>query len=305
MLDYANIISAGRQLVPNLREQLMQDALVEQQQTRFQLEQEALQHKLAEQEEAKRRQAEFGSALEAALVSNDPRDLVNLRLRYPEFAEGLSGAFDALDEQNKRDILTSLGTVYARGQAGDYEGAVAAMRERVEADRAAGTLDPQDELLLAELDYPNEARRNGALATIGITLAALEPDKFAENYGKMQKPDSSSAFAKEYNDRVRLFGKDAADAWARTNDVKLVPVQPGGTVFEFDGGLSGGGDPSGSRGGVTPVSEYNMKRRAEGDAAAAAWAKGRVFTVSSPEIARMLPSGTQIILPDGSPGVVP
>ena len=120
-----------------------------------------------------------------------------------------------------------------------------------------------DEQILAGLESGDPMQQRSALATAGIMLAAVQPDKFNEVYKAANPTEATPATIREYNARVAQFGKAAADAWLRTQDMKLVPVTQGGTVFQVGGdtvpqgnapAMQGGGDPSGSGAGLLPRS---------------------------------------------------
>jgi hypothetical protein len=204
------------------------------------------------------------------MATGDPRKIMNLRLRFPEFTKGMKDAFDAMDEDQRRRDLTQIGTIYARAQAGDTTGAAGVLRNRIEADKAAGEADPQDEAILAELESGDPTRVRAAVATIGIQLSAVEPDKFSETYGRLNPTEATPATMREYDARVAKFGKAAADNWLRTQDTKTVAVNPGGTVFQLGGdtvpqggmpATQGGGDPSGS-GASIPATGAAIERAA-------------------------------------------
>lgn len=306
MLDYASILQGGQQLVPSLRQQLVQDALLDMQQKRFEQEQQDRAAALAQAESAQRKQMEFEDARDRALLSSNPRDLIDLRLRYPEFTKGMKDAFDALDEDNRRDALTSLGTIYERGRAGDYEGAAAALRERVEADREAGQADPADEAVLAALDSPNEIDRKAAIGQIGMILA-ITSDDFANVYGKLNERSAGPDIQKRV-EYYRSIGRDdlAEQALNRAEDPLIQIAGPSGTsVIPRSQALGGtgaqpeGGDPSGSQ--VVDYSVYEGAAKALGPEGAAMMMqrRGQTVQVQSPDQARSLPKGVRYRTPDG------
>lgn len=309
MYNDAEIVRGAMNLVPDLRSQLIEDALFKQQQTAFQQQQEDRAAAMAAAQEQQRRGAEFQAALDEAMMSGDPRAIQRLRLRFPEFAKPYKEAFDAMDADARRADLTQIGSIYARVNAGDPKGAANILRQRIEADRAAGQADPQDEAILAELESGDPMRVNVAKGAIGIMLAAVEPDKFGETYGKLNPTEATPATIREYDARVAKFGKAAADNWLATQDTKLVPVQPGGTVFEFGGGTTGGGDPVSSGGGA-PVSsgapslsvdQFRANAEVLGpDKAARMTARNGIpVAVRSVQEANSLPPGTLYVTPTG------
>lgn len=80
--------------------------------------------------------------------------------------------------------------------------------------------------------------------------------------------DYASAVGKEYQDRVRLQGKAAADAWLALQGEKLVPVAAGGAVYRGSDLMLGAPAPSGvtftpvtsgAQGGPTPSASGNFR----------------------------------------------
>jgi hypothetical protein len=312
-LDYANIIRAGQGLVPDLRQQMIEDAFLQQQQAETELRQNAAAQQQQMAEVQARQQAEFEDARDRAFLSGNPRQILALRDRFPEMSKGMKDTFDRLEEDERRDVLTGLGTVYARAQAGDEEGAAAYMRERVQADREAGMADPQDEAILAALESDNPAERKAATGMIAFVLASLQPDKFAETYGKVAPDDKTTALQSKV-DYLRSIGRDdlAEQVLANEGAPDLVTVDAGGDVYRKSdfatGGRSNtsqrGGDPNGSRAGPTslmPFERYMEIARQNGadEADAVIRATGSTVRVSTPEQAQMLPPGTRYITPQG------
>lgn len=242
-LDYASILQGGQNLVPNLRDQLMQDALMKMREQEFQAVQQQRQAQAQAAQQQAEQEAAFQRDLEDAMLTGDPRKILALRMRYPDMAKNMKEAFDSLDEEERRRNLTQIGTIYARGQAGDFTGAASILRQRIEADRQAGAADPQDEAMLEELESGIPSRQKSALAAVGIQLAAIEPDKFGETYAKLNPAERVDPTQREYDWRVATFGKAAADAWLQTQDTKVVAVQPGGRLEQYgpDASLYGGG----------------------------------------------------------------
>src|SRR5690606_442506 len=111
---------------------------------------------------------------------------------------------------------------------------------------------PADEAVLAGLESDDPIQRNAAVATIGIQLAALTGDKFAETYGKLNPSENKTAVQREYDWRVNQFGLDAANRWLATQDESLVAVEPGGSVYrksDFIGGMNAGARMAPTMGG--------------------------------------------------------
>jgi murein DD-endopeptidase MepM/ murein hydrolase activator NlpD len=277
-LDYASIMGAGQQLVPNLRNEALQDQQAQMQQQEMQARAQALQQNAAKQQQALERQQQYQHDLDQTLLSGgDPRAIQQLMLRYPEFADNLKPVLDSMDKDQLQTNLTQMGTIYARAQAGDYKGAAAALQERVDADKAAGQPDPSDDAVLQGFLSGDPVQQKAAAGTIGIHLAAMTGDKFADTYGKLNPSETGGPVQKEYDWRVSQFGKAAADTWLGTQDTKLIPVQAGGQVYAYGGSPTAGsapaqpegGDPSASVMGyqtVTNPDRSTWDKRADGTA---------------------------------------
>jgi hypothetical protein len=255
-LDFASIISAGQSLVPDIEAQMVQ-----RDQRRMQQQAQQLQIAAAQQKQA--RQGQFQQAAAAALQSGNPRDIANLMIQYPEFADSIKPGWEAMRDEDRRVTLTQIGSAYARANSGDAKGAAAILRRRYDADVAAGAADPEDKELIDALDSDDPALQKQATSTIGARLAAYDPDKFAETYKALNPTDKTSPAIREYNDRVAQFGKAAADQWLATQDTKLIPVNPGGSVYNAadftkpsatapTAPTQRGGDPGISAGAIPP-----------------------------------------------------
>ena len=278
-LDYASVLGAGQQLVPNLRAIALQDQQAQFQEQEIAARTQAMQAQQQKLAQAQQRQQQYQNDLDQVLLTGgDPRAIQRLMLKYPEFADNMKPVLDSMDKDQLQRNQTQLGTIFARGQAGDLKGAADALRQRIEADKAAGDNDPADQAVLDGLESGDAVQQKAALATVGIHLAALSGDKFAETYGKLNAPEATNPVQKEYDWRVAQFGKQAADQWLATQDTKLVPVQAGGQVYAY--GPTGGtpqpegGDQSASVMGYVRVAnpdKAQWAKRADGSVKGMGW----------------------------------
>lgn len=224
-LDYGAILAAGQQLVPDMRQQVLDKMRLDAWRSQIALQQRATQQKLD-------REKAFEEARVRVMTGGGkPQDIQGLMLQFPEYANEIKPVWEAMDKDHRTSDLTQIGSIYARGNAGDYAGAAAILRRRVEADRAAGQPDQRDEAILTALESGTEQEKRAAVAEVGINLAAVEPDKFAETYGKLNPTDAKTAIQREYDWRVGQFGQEAADRWLTTKDTELLAVEPGGSVY--------------------------------------------------------------------------
>lgn len=288
-LDFASILSA--KLMPDYQEQMLARQQADAQTQQADNQRQLIALKVAEEQRKAQAQAAFEAERDQVLLKPDPHSLAMLALKYPDQFKGAKDGFDMLDADRKTNDLTQMGAVYSRAKEGDYAGAAASLRTRIDADKAAGQDVTEDEHIATALESGDPIQQRAALGTIGMHIAAIAPKEFAETYGKLNGGgENASAFAKEYNDRVGLFGKAAADAWAEQQDTKLVPVQAGGKVFSYGGGTTGtagygdgtpsggpsqpkGGDPASSGSGaiygynrVVPTNRQDWDKRADGSA---------------------------------------
>lgn len=255
-LDYAAIMQAGQNLVPDIAQQTMQRQELQLRQEA--LAQQAQQRQLAvEAARAKQaREGDFRARLAGVIDSNDPRAISRLMMEYPEFADSIKPGYEALAADVKARNLTQLGSAYQLATNGDFKGAAGILQRRYDADAAAGQGDETTKELLDAFngDDPVAARR--AATTLGMVIAAHDPSKFNETYKALNPSEKIDPTQREYEWRVRQFGQEQADRWLAVQDTKLVPVQEGGSVYNaadlVGGGVSPtqkGGDPA-ARGGV-------------------------------------------------------
>jgi murein DD-endopeptidase MepM/ murein hydrolase activator NlpD len=265
-LDYASIMQASQGLVPDFQQQMMNEQQLRAQRMQNDQNQQLGQYVVAAKQRAITRQQQFEEAVQIAVHSGDPRAIQKLMIEFPEFAAQLKPGAEAMNQQGSQTNITQMGSIYARVQGKDFKGAAAILQKRRDADKAAGLDTSDDDEILTGLNSDDPAQQQIAAATVGIHLAALTGDKFGETYGKLNPTDKQTTVQKEYDWRVSTFGKESADKWLATQDLKVVPVQAGGSVFnaaDFVGGgtglpantptQTGGGDPASTGGLVFPV----------------------------------------------------
>jgi hypothetical protein len=140
-----------------------------------------------------RRQAEFQAAMQAYLANPTAHGLAALMGAFPEFSEEAKAAFNALDANKREADVTQMGEIAMLAGSGDFDRAAAVLRSRIEADKAAGQFDPQDQAILEAMESGDPARQKQALGmiTYGIGVA-VGPDKakpFLESMGLSMEPD--------------------------------------------------------------------------------------------------------------------
>lgn len=321
-LDYASIMAAGQNLVPDLRAQMLQDEQARYMADVRKSQAQTNQIALLQKQQAMAREQQFHADLAAATESGKPGAVHQLMIKYPEFADQLKPGWEAQDEATRQRNLTQMGTIYMRAQNGDFAGAASALEARINADKAAGLDTAEDEQILTALKSGDTTQQKVALGAIGMSMAAANPDKFGETYGKLFPSDKQTTAQKEYDWRVQQFGKAAADRWLAVQDEKLVAVNPGGSVYRgsdlVPSAQTGGGDPNPPAGVPAPElrpdgfpavltqDQYNATVAAMGKQATDEWMQrngiqmgGGPVRVRSVQEANALPKGTHYITPDG------
>lgn len=230
-LDYASILQAGQNLVPDMQEQMFRQQELKQRQTM--LEQQQQQRAMQMQQAAlkQQREGEFRARLAGVIDSNDPRAIAKLMMEYPEFADSIKPGYDAISNEARTRNLTQLGSAYQLATGGDYKGAAGVLRKRYDADVAAGQADETTKELLDALDSDDPVMQRRAASTLGMVIASQDPAKFTEAFKALNPAEKIDPTQREYQWRVGQFGQAAADQWLAVQDTKLVPVQKGGQIY--------------------------------------------------------------------------
>lgn len=242
LLDYAGTLRAGQSLVPDFRLQKMQDEQFAFQREEMQMRRDEMERLRAAAERAEQQQVEFRQRMEQVMGGGGrPDDVTRLMLDFPEMAEAYKPVLERMDAEQKESDITATGSIYSRLNAGDTTGAASLLRQRVEADRAAGVEDPQDVALLQALESGDETEVKVAKSMIGMHLAAMTGvEAFESIYGG---EENRVGVQREYDWRVNQFGQEAADRWLATQDLDLVAVDRGGSVYNKADFVNGGATP--------------------------------------------------------------
>ncbi len=243
-LDYANILRAGQQLVPDFRQQQYQDD-----QRRAQQQQQQLALQAAQQQQ--QRTLQLRDELGAAVESGDPARISRLMVKFPEFADKIKPGWEAMQTDERQRNLTQVGSAYARAQSGDYKGAAAVLRKRYDADVAAGHEDETTKELIDAFESGDPVQQRQAASVTGMVIAASDPDKFSETYKALNPTEAKPADQREYDWLVQTKGQDYADRWLAVQSDKFIPVDGVGIFKASDllGGSTGGAPASQPKGG--------------------------------------------------------
>jgi hypothetical protein len=114
----------------------------------------------------------------------------SLIMKYPEFADKIKSGWDVKDNASKQADLTQLGEVYSAAASGNWSLALKQAQARVDADKAAGKADPEDQAFVDQItaaEGGDENARKGVLTTLGTHIAAVSgPEHFATVYGALK-----------------------------------------------------------------------------------------------------------------------
>ena len=248
-IDQGAILRSGALLIFDLQAQMAQQQQIDVQRQNVGLQAAKFQQ---EQFENAREQATLDSyaaditAIGNLPVSQQPQAIAALIRKYPKQSEALKRSLDAQDQTVKEANFRAAGEIYSLLQNGAPDKAAAKLRQRIEADRAAGQDTSDDEAILGQLESGDPEQVQKAASLIGWQLSASAgPDKFASTYGAI---NDRTEFEKQYEYIKREFGEDEADNFARNKyDPFVESNNKYGTTFYRSSDLAGGG-PAPQRG---------------------------------------------------------
>ncbi|MGL5361357.1 MAG: hypothetical protein ACRDBH_00635 [Bosea sp. (in: a-proteobacteria)] len=254
-----------------------------------------------DKQNAQVRQQSLQSALANLRANPTPQAMADFQLQFPEMAEPTKQYFDTLEGGKKATIVGAARDVLIAQRAG---GNVLGVFERY-AEAAENSRDPETAKIFRDAAEVAKVNPEGAADTARILLATADKDA----YGLLYSQESLSPKIREYRDRVAQFGQRAADAWIATEDTKLVPVQPGGTVYEFGPGMviresaDQTPPPAASRPPSATLTMAQFKANVDAigpeRASRLTTRNGIAIEVKSPAEANSLPPGTLYVTPDG------
>lgn len=182
--DYGSLIRQGQAIVPDYAAERLSQQQMQVQQAQVEVARGQLSARMAEAQKQLDDENRFRADLEDVMTNPTTEGYTRLILRNPQYAEQIKSGWGMQDEAKKRADLSVMGGIFSAGMSGRYDVAAAAMRRRIEADRAAdGVVDPQDQAILDGLESQDEVQRKAALGMVGGVLAAISgPEKFAQAY---------------------------------------------------------------------------------------------------------------------------
>lgn len=178
-VDFTSGLLAGQRLVTDYQLQQTQNLLGQMQarQAGAQMDADA---RAQAQEDA------FQNDLDHVLAgAPDPNAYRRLMLRYPKFATQLKAQADAMDASQRQTDFTQAAEIYSAARNGKFALAAAQLQRRIDADRAAGKADPQDEAILTWLKSEDPIERNAAINMIGMHVSSFNPQQFGNDIGQL------------------------------------------------------------------------------------------------------------------------
>lgn len=136
------------------------------------------------------RDQQFQTDWASYIADPKPNTLLNLQGKYPDKAEAISGIWKAKDAAAKTADQGYMGSVYSALQNKRTDLALQLMRQRRDADAAAGLDTADDDAQIAAIsDGKDPSAVNTVKGMFLAHLAAIDPDKFASTYGAVTKPE--------------------------------------------------------------------------------------------------------------------
>jgi hypothetical protein len=244
--DYGALIRSGMSLVPDLQAQIDEKAKLGLDRDRVAAQTMQARAQMAEVVQKLTRAQEFQRDLGAVGDNPDPTAISSLIMKYPEFADHLKQGWDLKDNAAKQADLTQLGEVYSAAASGNWPLALKQAQARVDADKAAGKADPEDQTFVDQITAAvggDEGAKKAVLTTLGTHIAAVSgPEHFATVYGALKGGYTLDAGAARYDDNGNLithspFIKDADGNIRLWTDTESQPPASGTVPAPATGGF--------------------------------------------------------------------
>lgn len=203
-----------------------------------------------------------------------PQKLANLYLNHPSLKTGLDAYTSTLSDQDKKTTTEFATKALSFNSANKSDEVLSLFDEYAKAATESNRPDMAKVFADAKTTYGKIEDPKAREALIGSVLASTGKEGL-DIYDKLYKnlygePENLSAVGKEYQDRVRIQGKEEADKWLNLQGEKLVAVEPGGAVYKGSdilgtGPITGKAAPPGvtftplKQGGQTETSSGNFR----------------------------------------------
>jgi hypothetical protein len=158
----------------------------------------------------------------------NPQKLASLHLRYPVLKQGLDAYTQTLSDADKRTTTDFATQAFVLNRGGKTEDVLSLF------DRYIAGAEKRPDMVRVFKDAKDAYSKIDDLkareALIGSVLAGTGKEGL-ELYEKIFNVDKDlSPVGKEYQDRVRIQGKDEADKWLKLQGEKLFAVPEGGEL---------------------------------------------------------------------------
>jgi Peptidase M15 len=234
--DYASILQAGQNLVPN---STVRDAQLAQ--MRAQTAQ--VQQQVQANQKAQSDQQAFQNDLDGYLTNPTPQATSALLLKHPSFAKQIKDSYDVTDAESRRNNMTQKVSIYSAARGGNYGLAAKILEARINSDKVSGQDVSHDEAILTALKGGTETERKAAVGMLQLDIAGADPERFGATYGALTKADEPNLRTANPGD-VIFDERTLKKVFESPYKPQLVQVRnaDGSTsVIEY---TSGGGDQS-------------------------------------------------------------
>lgn len=171
--DYSAILRGGQGLVPNYADDQARRQELDQRSQLLDMQKQRQAMEIEEQRRAVAEAEQYKGDVATALLAGDPKSISDLILKHPKKAEQIKAAWDLKDKAAQAADLRQSSEVYSALKNGRYDLAAQSLRTRIDADKAAGDIDPVDQAMLVEIESGDPARQKAAMGMIGYQLAAI------------------------------------------------------------------------------------------------------------------------------------
>lgn len=226
---------------------------------------------VAEQDAARARAAEermraqkAQEALQSVATDRSPENIARVFRDFPALREQITASESVLNDAQKAADNLLRAEVIGLTRVGNLDAAKARLQKQ--ANAYAETKGKEKEAaaakaLLETWDVNPES------VILPMTLQLYQSDK--DLYNKFYGGDENlSAVGKEYQDRVRIQGKEVADAWLKLEGEKLFAVPEGGELVAGSSILGKGkitGKPAPKTVTFTPLKEGGQTEKPSGN----------------------------------------
>lgn len=185
------------------------------------------QQQAAQQQAARVRAQQVQEAIQSIATNRSPENIARNILLFPELKEQISASESVLNESERNSANQLRSEVISLMRTGNKDAARTRLETQVQAYKNTAGKEKEAaaaEALLKTFDINPDA----VILPMTIQLAQSDEKLYKNLFGG---DENLSATGKEYQDRVRIQGKEKADAWLELQGEKLIPVQEGGAVY--------------------------------------------------------------------------